>query len=86
MSKNTNLLFLHIRRTYSWDKEHCETLWQDIEKIAQMRNKGSFYRLYLYIKMIFINQSSINKLGVYRWADKRLTGVTLLLEALREFT
>ncbi len=35
----TQFIIPAYQRAYSWDKEHCEKLWQDIEKIG-INNEG----------------------------------------------
>lgn len=84
--QKTQFIIPPYQRSYSWDKEHCEKLWQDIEKISTNEKiKAHFIGSIVYIKDDIYHQSSINKLLVID-GQQRLTTLTLLLEALREIT
>lgn len=84
--QKTQFVIPVYQRAYSWNKEHCEKLWQDIEKISTNdKIKAHFIGSIVYIKDDVYHQSSINKLLVID-GQQRLTTLTLLLEALREIT
>lgn len=46
-AQTTQFIIPVYQRTYSWDIEHCEKLWQDIDKIGtNKKNKSTLYRIY----------------------------------------
>lgn len=83
-AQKTQFIIPVYQRTYSWDKRHCEKLWQDIEKIgANEKIKAHFIGSIVYIKDDIYHHSSINQLMIID-GQQRLTTLTLLLQALGE--
>lgn len=83
-AQKTQFIIPVYQRTYSWDKRHCEKLWQDIEKIgANEKTKAHFIGSIVYIKDDIYHHSSTNQLMIID-GQQRLTTLTLLLQALRE--
>lgn len=69
------------QRVYSWEKEHCEQLWDDIIKIGgNDKMNGHFIGSILYV--LDGNTHSNNTLLIID-GQQRLTTITLLLIALR---
>ncbi len=82
----TQFIIPVYQRTYSWDKKHCEKLWQDIEKVGTNESaKAYFIGSIVYILESPYHHSSIKQLLVID-GQQRLTTLTLLLEALKEIT
>lgn len=80
----TQFIILVYQRTYSWDKKHCEKLWQDIEKIGTNESaKAYFIGSIVYIHESPYHHSSVKQLLVID-GQQRLTTLTLLLKALYE--
>ncbi|WP_066389501.1 DUF262 and DUF1524 domain-containing protein [Helicobacter himalayensis] len=83
---STQFIIPVYQRTYSWDEEDCEKLWQDIKKIgANNEGGGYFIGSVVYIHDNIYHQSSTQQLLVID-GQQRLTTLTLLLQALREVT
>lgn len=80
----TQFIIPVYQRTYSWDKKHCEKLWQDIEKIGEDESaKAHFIGSVVYIHESTYHHSSVNQLLVID-GQQRLTTLTLLLKALHK--
>ncbi|MBX7490381.1 DUF262 and DUF1524 domain-containing protein [Helicobacter turcicus] len=79
----TQFIIPIYQRTYSWDEEQCEKLWQDIWQIGTNEKKAHFIGSVIYIHENTYHHSSINQLLVID-GQQRITTLTLLLEALRE--
>ncbi|MDU9718879.1 DUF262 and DUF1524 domain-containing protein [Helicobacter pylori] len=70
------------QRVYSWGKEHCEQLWDDIIKIGgNDKINGHFIGSILYV--LVSNTHSNNTLLIID-GQQRLTTITLLFIALRD--
>ena len=71
-----------FQRRYSWEKKHCERLWNDVLRLGQNReNPSHFLGSIVYIEPGVSNVSGIRKLHVID-GQQRLTTLTLLLAAL----
>ncbi len=68
------------QRVYSWEKEHCEQLWDDIIKIGgNDKMNGHFISSILYVRDDNTHSSPLLIID----GQQRLTTITLLLTALR---
>ncbi len=68
------------QRVYSWEKEHCEQLWDDIIKIGgNDKMNGHFISSILYVRDDNTHSSPLLIID----GQQRLTTITLLLIALR---
>lgn len=73
------------QRTYSWTKEQCEQLWNDIIKAGTDENtSGHFIGAIVYIEKGIYQVSSVNQLLVID-GQQRLTTLSLLLLALANY-
>lgn len=71
-----------FQRRYSWEKKHCERLWNDILRLGQnSENPSHFLGSIVYIEPKVSNASGIRELHVID-GQQRLTTLTLLLAAL----
>ncbi|MGN8434601.1 GmrSD restriction endonuclease domain-containing protein [Helicobacter pylori] len=69
------------QRLYSWEKEHCEQLWDDIIKIGgNDKANGHFIGSILYVRDGITHSSPLLIID----GQQRLTTITLLLIALRD--
>ncbi|GAA6922855.1 hypothetical protein HpHUE2_12010 [Helicobacter pylori] len=78
----TNQLVIPIyQRVYSWGKEQCEQLWDDIIKIGgNDKMNGHFIGSILYVRVDTTHSSPLLIID----GQQRLTTITLLLTALRD--
>lgn len=73
------------QRTYSWTKQQCEQLWNDIIKAGQDdKIPGHFIGAIVYIEKGIYQVSSVNQLLVID-GQQRLTTLSLLLIALANY-
>ena len=71
-----------FQRRYSWEKKHCEKLWDDVLRLGQDReNPSHFLGSIVYIEPKVSNASGVRELHVID-GQQRLTTLTLLLAAL----
>lgn len=71
-----------FQRRYSWEKKHCEKLWDDVLSLGQSStNRSHFLGSIVYIDSRVSNASKVRKLQVID-GQQRLTTLTLLLAAL----
>ena len=71
-----------FQRRYSWEKKHCEKLWNDVLRLGQNReNPSHFLGSIVYIEPRVSNVSGVRELHVID-GQQRLTTLTLLLVAL----
>ena len=71
-----------FQRRYSWEKKHCEKLWNDVLRLGQNReNPSHFLGSIVYIEPGVSNVSGVRELHVID-GQQRLTTLTLLLAAL----
>ncbi len=70
------------QRTYTWGREHCVRLWNDIEKLHNEKRIGHFVG-----SIVRINEASAagSTRAMIIDGQQRLTTLTLLLIALRDF-
>jgi len=70
------------QRTYSWEKEQCIRLWNDIVNIHKTRREGHFVG-----SIVRIDEDSAagSTLAMIIDGQQRLTTLTLLLVALRDY-
>ncbi|GAA7221371.1 DUF262 and DUF1524 domain-containing protein [Helicobacter pylori] len=81
-NQNNQLVIPIYQRLYSWDKEQCKQLWDDIIKIGgDDKMDGHFIGSILYV--IHDPKHSDNTLLIID-GQQRLTTITLLLTALRD--
>lgn len=80
----TQFIIPVYQRTYSWDKEHCKKLWEDILQVGtQEAMQAHFVGSVVYLHEDAYHHSSIKQLLVID-GQQRLTTLTLLLGALCE--
>ncbi len=80
-NQNNQFVIPIYQRLYSWEKEQCEQLWDDIIKIGgNDKMNGHFIGSILYV--LVSNTHSNNTLLIID-GQQRLTTITLLLIALR---
>ncbi|GAA7665534.1 DUF262 and DUF1524 domain-containing protein [Helicobacter pylori] len=78
--KRNNLSFPSNQRLYSWKKEQCEQLWDDIIKAGgNDKTNGHFIGSILYVQVDYTHSSPLLIID----GQQRLTTITLLLIALR---
>ena len=71
-----------FQRRYSWEKKHCEKLWNDVLRLGQnLENPSHFLGSIVYIEPGISNVSGVRELHVID-GQQRLTTLTLLLAAL----
>ena len=71
-----------FQRRYSWEKKHCEKLWDDVLRLGQnSENPSHFLGSIVYIEPKVNNASGVRELHVID-GQQRLTTLTLLLAAL----
>ncbi|GAA9545001.1 hypothetical protein HpHA4_11980 [Helicobacter pylori] len=81
-NQNNQLVIPIYQRLYSWEKEQCKQLWDDIIKIGgDDKMDGHFIGSILYV--IHDAKYSNNTLLIID-GQQRLTTITLLLTALRD--
>ncbi|GAA9233089.1 DUF262 and DUF1524 domain-containing protein [Helicobacter pylori] len=81
-NQNNQLVIPIYQRVYSWEKEQCKQLWDDIIKIGgNDKMDGHFIGSILYV--IHDTKHSNNVLLIID-GQQRLTTITLLLTALRD--
>lgn len=81
-NQNNQFVIPIYQRLYSWEKEQCEQLWDDIIKIGgNDKMNGHFIGSILYV--LVSNTHSNNTLLIID-GQQRLTTITLLLIALRD--
>ncbi|GAA9835600.1 DUF262 and DUF1524 domain-containing protein [Helicobacter pylori] len=81
-SQNNQFVIPIYQRLYSWEKEQCKQLWDDIIKIGRDdKMSGHFIGSILYV--LDGNKHSDNTLFIID-GQQRLTTITLLLTALRD--
>ena len=81
----TQFIIPVYQRTYSWDKKHCEKLWQDIEKVGTNESaKAYFIGSIVYILESPYHHSSIKQLLVID-GQQRLTTSLLIVCACRDY-
>src|SRR5690625_5815117 len=70
------------QRTYSWKRQQCIKLWDDIVRIgADDNNPGHFIGSVVYIEKGLYNVTAVTELLVID-GQQRLTTITLLLVAM----
>ena len=70
-----------FQRRYSWEKKHCEKLWDDVLRLGQdHENPSHFLGSIVYIEPKVSNASGVRELHVID-GQQRLTTLTLLLAA-----
>ncbi|GAA8097039.1 hypothetical protein HpHA297_09000 [Helicobacter pylori] len=81
-NQNNQLVIPIYQRLYSWEKEQCKQLWDDIIKIGgNDKMNGHFIGSILYV--INNKTSYSNNVLLIIDGQQRLTTITLLLTALR---
>ena len=71
-----------FQRRYSWEKKHCEKLWDDVLRLGEdSENPSHFLGSIVYIEPKVNNASGVRELHVID-GQQRLTTLTLLLAAL----
>lgn len=71
-----------FQRRYSWEKKHCERLWDDVMSLGKdSMNRFHFLGSIVYIDSKVSNTSKVRELQVID-GQQRLTTLTLLLAAL----
>ncbi|WQZ96516.1 DUF262 and DUF1524 domain-containing protein [Helicobacter pylori] len=79
-NQNNQFVIPIYQRVYSWEKEHCEQLWDDIIKIGgNDKMNGHFIGSILYVRVDDTHSSPLLIID----GQQRLTTITLLLIALR---
>ncbi|MFA4747846.1 GmrSD restriction endonuclease domain-containing protein [Helicobacter pylori] len=79
-NQNNQFVIPIYQRLYSWKKEQCEQLWDDIIKIGgNDKANGHFIGSILYVRVDDTHSSSLLIID----GQQRLTTITLLLIALR---
>ncbi|EKE82515.1 hypothetical protein OUE_0598 [Helicobacter pylori R030b] len=79
-NQNNQFVIPIYQRLYSWEKEHCEQLWDDIIKIGgNDKMNGHFIGSILYVRDGNTHSSPLLIID----GQQRLTTITLLLIALR---
>ncbi|GAA7092336.1 hypothetical protein ID0205_11430 [Helicobacter pylori] len=80
-NQKNQLVIPIYQRLYSWEKEQCQQLWDDIIKIGgNDKMEGHFIGSILYVS----NKDSGNPILIID-GQQRLTTITLLLIALRDY-
>ncbi len=80
-NQKNQLVIPIYQRVYSWDKEQCKELWDDIIKIGgDDKMDGHFIGSILYVLDGFTHSASLLIID----GQQRLTTITLLLTALRD--
>lgn len=81
-NQNNQFVIPIYQRLYSWKKEHCEQLWDDIIKIGgNDKMNGHFIGSILYARVDDTHSSPLLIID----GQQRLTTITLLLIALRDY-
>ena len=71
------------QRPYSWDKKHCEQLWEDIMKVGRSdREVGHFLGSIVHVSDVH-SFSGLSKMLLID-GQQRITTITLLLLAMKE--
>ncbi len=79
-NQNNQFVIPIYQRLYSWEKEQCEQLWDDIIKIGgNDKMNGHFIGSILYVQDGITHSSPLLIID----GQQRLTTITLLLIALR---
>ncbi len=79
-NQNNQFVIPIYQRLYSWEKEQCEQLWDDIIKIGgNDKANGHFIGSILYVRVDDTHSSPLLIID----GQQRLTTITLLLIALR---
>ncbi|GAA8569256.1 hypothetical protein HpDR60_19370 [Helicobacter pylori] len=80
-NQNNQFVIPIYQRLYSWKKEQCEQLWDDIIKIGGNNDKmnGHFIGSILYVRVDATHSSPLLIID----GQQRLTTITLLFIALR---
>ncbi|MGN8377238.1 GmrSD restriction endonuclease domain-containing protein [Helicobacter pylori] len=79
-NQNNQFVIPIYQRLYSWEKEHCKQLWDDIIKIGgNDKMNGHFIGSILYVRVDDTHSSPLLIID----GQQRLTTITLLLIALR---
>lgn len=75
-----------FQRPYSWEKEHWETLWEDLMSIYTDEVKGSYF-LGPIVTQAVIDETTADGISPYIVIDgqQRLTTLTIILAALRSY-
>ncbi|GAA7044060.1 hypothetical protein ID0180_10020 [Helicobacter pylori] len=82
-SQNNQFVIPIYQRLYSWEKEQCKQLWDDIIKVGgDDKMNGHFIGSILYV--LDGDKHSGNPLFIID-GQQRLTTITLLLIALRDY-
>lgn len=77
LDQDTVFMIPEYQRAYSWGREHCDKLWQDIVDFVASDNKDRYF-----FGTIIINcQDNDTKLGLID-GQQRTTTFLLLLKAL----
>ncbi len=80
-SQNNQFVIPIYQRVYSWKKEQCEQLWDDIIKIGgNDKMNGHFIGSILYVRVDDTHSSPLLIID----GQQRLTTITLLFIALRD--
>jgi uncharacterized protein with ParB-like and HNH nuclease domain/predicted transport protein len=82
LSGTCQYLILLYQRTYSWEREQCARLWNDILTLHTTRREGHFVG-----SIVRIDEDSAagSTLAMIIDGQQRLTTLTLLLVALRDY-
>ncbi len=80
-NQNNQFVIPIYQRVYSWEKEHCKQLWDDIIKIGgNDKMNGHFIGSILYVRVDATHSSPLLIID----GQQRLTTITLLFIALRD--
>ncbi len=80
-NQRNQLVIPIYQRLYSWEKEQCKQLWDDIIKIGgNDKMDGHFIGSILYVRDGFTHSAPLLIID----GQQRLTTITLLLTALRD--
>lgn len=83
LNGNTQYILPAFQRHYSWDKEHCEQLWNDIKNVQEQKKANYF------IGSIVNKAEGVTPISVQHFmlidGQQRLTTVMLILIALKKY-
>lgn len=86
LSSGKNFLIPEYQRPYSWEKEQCETLWNDIENFFEEnkdKDEKEYDEYFLGSVVSFVNENDKNTLEIID-GQQRITTLSLLFRALYE--
>ena len=83
LSSGKTFLIPYYQRQYNWRKEHCQTLWEDIENFFEIAMNDQNEEYFLGSIVGFIDEKD-NKCFEVIDGQQRITTLSLLFRALYE--